>query len=91
MKQITNLPSDGQGMVMVEMSVSEYLELIKGPAPTPNIQRGLDAIMALFKCSRATAFRISHSDWFAPAIIDNGGKLVLFDANMALELAKNRR
>lgn len=75
--------------IIVEMTIKEYLEFKELVAnKKKDIGKGLADIMEMFKCSRATAFKVSHTDWFQPAIILRQGKLLTFDKDIALKLAK---
>jgi len=84
------LNSSGSGeMVQVEMTVEEYLNILKGSKEVKrNVGKGLNGIMEIFNCSKSTAYIISHKEWFQPAIIVKQGKFFSFDKDMAYALAK---
>lgn len=84
MKQITPLTSTSDTM-MVEMTIEEYMRFVQAPKQK-NIKKGLAGIREVFQCSPAQAFKIAHSEWFKPSIVKMG-RLLLFDADLAWELA----
>lgn len=91
MKQVQPLNGINDEHIIVEMTIQEYLEykqLKSDKKFKVNVGKGLSDLMEMFKCSKATAFKIAHSDWFEPALIFRQGKLMNFDKDLALELAK---
>lgn len=75
--------------IIVKMTVEEYIEYKESKKKkTPNVGKGLKAIMEIFGCSKSKAFEISHADWFKPAIIIRHEKFFSFDKDIALKLAK---
>ena len=89
MKQLSPLSTDPNGTVQVEMTTMEFLEILqsKQKKPKPNVAKGLNGIMDIFKCSKSTAFKIAHSEWFKPAILYRDGKFICFDVDQARRLA----
>lgn len=86
MQQITPTSSNSE-TIMVEMTIDEFIAFKKEPVKK-TIKKGLAGIREVFQCSNAQAFKIAHSAWFQPCIVKMG-KLILFDANQAWELAKS--
>ena len=86
MVQIAPLPLNSK-KITVEMTLEEYMAICDQKNER-NVGRGLNDLMDMFKCSKATAFKISHSDWFRPAIILRRGKVLSFDKDIALKLAQ---
>ena len=58
--------------------------------PKRNYVYGLAGLSQLFGCSISTAHRIKKSGVIAPAISQNG-KIIVVDADLALDLLKMRR
>ena len=83
--------------------LSDQLTPVQDPAPEPDsvpeqgedttpssgkdIRKGLAGICDLFNCSQAMAFKIAHEEWFRPALLPVAGRRIIFDADVALELA----
>ena len=89
MNQLDNLTSDPNKLIRVEMTPTEYLAFLRGEQQrkAPRIMRGLSGIMSLFPCSKGQAFKTAHEPWFQPARVQLG-KLIVFDADKAWELAQ---
>lgn len=87
MNQLTPANSKS-GTIMVEMTIEEFIAYRKEPSKK-TIKKGLAGIREVFQCSPAQAFKIAHSAWFQPCIVKMG-KLILFDADMAWDLAKKK-
>ena len=83
--------SEPHQVVMVEMTVEEFLSLFVSSVPEKRrVLKGLPGIMSLFLCSKSQASRISNAEWFRPAIIYREGKLMTFDADIAEKLGRER-
>ena len=73
------------------MTIEEFLSIRQRDTQAErNVGKGLGELMTMFKCSKATAFKIAHSDWFKPALMLKEGKIIVFDKEVAYSLAKNR-
>lgn len=73
---------------------TQYLSALNGvfnEAPVKkNYVYGLAGLSKLLGCSMSTAFRIKQSGVIAPAI-SQSGKLIVTDADLALDLLRERR
>ena len=72
-----------------EMTGHELLELLQSDAPKKYVY-GIDGIATLFNCSIPTANRIKGSGKIDKAIKQIGRKIIV-DAEMALELASEKK
>jgi len=77
----------------LDMAVEKFAQLVSGVDETPVKRRlvyGLSGLSQLLGCSISTAARIKKSGVLAPAIHQTG-KIIVVDADLALELMKMKR
>lgn len=78
--------------IVVKMTIEEYIAYKnRKKEQKRRIGKGLDGIAEVFGCSKSHAFKISHQDWFQPAIVMKSGKFLSFDIDMAESLAKQNQ
>ena len=86
---------------IIDLTVGELMELIEAAqtekttpqAPTAPEKRfvyGIDGIAQVFNCSMTTANRIKASGRIDRAIMQNG-RIIVVDADLALELYNNNK
>ena len=89
MKQVKPLQGLKDDHITIEMTIQEYMEFLNAKNnKKKNTGKGLSALMDAFKCSKTYAYKISKEKWFQPAIIYKEGRTIIFDMDMAFELAK---
>lgn len=77
----------------LDLAVEKFAQLVSGDDQAPGKRRlvyGLAGLSQLLGCSISTAARIKKSGVLAPAIHQTG-KIIVVDADLALELMKMKR
>lgn len=78
----------------LDLAVEKFARLITGlddaVAPPKRLVYGLAGLSQLLGCSQSTAARIKKSGILAPAIHQTG-KIIVIDADLALDLIKMKR